>query len=89
MSGSAEKANIDIPDIILSLEMYIDGKKMDIFEMPTNKLIRRNELAWKFQLPEGKHQVVIRLINPKNDYWVKVGELVTYSSKVRKNTLLE
>lgn len=89
ISGSAEKVSIERPDFIFNLEMYIDGKKTDMFDMPTNKLIRRNELAWKFQLPEGKHQVKIKLLNPKNDYWLKVGELVTYSSKEENNALIE
>ncbi|MHC4653630.1 MAG: ADP-ribosylglycohydrolase family protein [Planctomycetota bacterium] len=84
LSGYAEKRN-GKPDYTFQLEMYIDGELIEQFKMPTAKTIRRNEVAWKFQLPEGKHQVKIKLTNPKNGYWVKAGELVTYSSKEVKN----
>jgi hypothetical protein len=59
--------------------MYIDGELADTFKMPTNRIRRRNELAWKFQLDEGKHHVKIKIINPKNGYWIDAYDLVTYS----------
>jgi len=53
--------------------------------MPTKSRIRKNEVAWKYQLPEGKHHVKIEILNPKEGYHVRVENLITYGSKEEKN----
>jgi len=63
------------------IEMYLDGKKLDVFEMSTDFLIRRHELGWAYQLPEGKHQVSFKILNPKDGFRIWVRELITYTSK--------
>jgi len=65
--------------------MYIDGKMAEKFDMPTDFRTRKFEVAWKYQLPEGKHQVKIKVLNPKKGYKVRVDDLITYVSDEVKN----
>ncbi|MCK3684511.1 ADP-ribosylglycohydrolase family protein [Maribellus sp. YY47] len=79
LTGSAQKEK-DREDQVLELEMRIDGGEAESFVMPTNFSKRRHEVAWKYQLPEGKHTVSITLKNPADDYRVDVNDLIVYSS---------
>jgi hypothetical protein len=53
--------------------------------MPTGNQDRRLEIAWQYELPEGKHQVKIKLLNPKEEYKIWAGDLVIYSSTKTEN----
>ena len=79
LTGSAQKEE-SLDDEVMQLEMSIDGGEAEAFTMPTNFSKRRHEVAWKYQLPEGKHSVLVHLINPATGYRVDVGDLITYTS---------
>ena len=67
------------------LQMEIDGKNPETFTMPTEFRKRRQEIAWKYQLPEGKHTVKILLLGPGPGYRINPGDLIVYSSKKPQN----
>ncbi len=73
-------AKSTIGDAEIELEMSIDGKTLEKIKMPTAFKIRKHELAWKYQLTEGEHNVEIRILNPKAGLKVDVGDLLVYSS---------
>jgi len=79
-------ARSDIGETIIELEMSIDGGSPERFTMPTSSQSRRLELAWKYQLTEGKHTIKIKMLNPKNGVRVDVGDILIYSSNKIKNT---
>ena len=79
LTGSAQKDEA-LEDTVLQLEMSIDGGEPESFTMPANFSKRRHEVAWKYQLPEGKHNVRITLKNPLKGYRVDVNDLIAYSS---------
>ncbi|MCG6188574.1 ADP-ribosylglycohydrolase family protein [Maribellus maritimus] len=85
LTGSAQKQN-EYEDLNLELEMSIDGGESESFLMPTGFAKRRHEVAWKYQLPEGKHVVKISLKNPVDGYAVNVNDLLVYSSVKIENT---
>lgn len=78
--GSAQKLNKDLPEGLLEFEVFVDGQKVEQVKMPTSFTTRRHEVAWKYQLPEGKHQVKLKLLNPQEGCQVRVDNLLVYSS---------
>ncbi|MEY4539757.1 MAG: hypothetical protein RLZZ306_1514 [Bacteroidota bacterium] len=63
------------------MEIYIDGKLTETAELPVNYTIRRNEIAWKYQLKDEKHHVKLRILNPSPTHTCRMWELVWYSGK--------
>jgi len=80
VTGNAQKLNKDLSESVLEFEVYVDGQKVEQVKMPTSFTTRRHEVAWKYQLPEGKHQVKLKLLNPQEGYQVRVDNLLVYSS---------
>lgn len=68
-------------------ELYIDEKKVETARLPANFTQRRYDLFWKYQLPKGKHSVRIKLLNPDQDYVVRMGDLLVYSDQPVKSKL--
>ena len=81
LTGAAVKLDPEHIDHTFELEMYIDGELVEKFDMPTDHRTRKFEIAWKYQLPEGRHQVKIQVQNPVKGYQVRVGDLITYGSE--------
>lgn len=80
VTGHAQKLNRDLPDGVLEFEVCVDGQKVEQVKMPTSFTTRRHEVAWKYQLSEGKHQVKLKLLNPQEGYQVRADNLLVYSS---------
>jgi hypothetical protein len=49
---------------VFNTEVYIDGTLAEKVKLPTAVNQRRFTPFWKYQLPRGKHRVVIRVLNP-------------------------
>jgi hypothetical protein len=49
---------------IFDTEMYIDGQLTEKVKLPTAENNRRFTPFWKYQLPRGKHSVVVKILNP-------------------------
>jgi ADP-ribosylglycohydrolase len=80
LTGNAQKLNRDLPEGVLEFEVYVDEQKVEQVKMPTIYTTRRHEVAWKYNLPEGKHQVKLKLLNPQEGYEVRADHLLVYSS---------
>jgi hypothetical protein len=82
LNGEAEKEDPGLEEEhIFNMEMYIDGELVETFDMPTYYRTRKFEVAWKYQLPEGKHTVRIKALNPRGGYQIRVDDLIVYGSK--------
>ncbi len=84
LTGSASSSTIG--DEVIELGMTIDGGEIEKLTMPTLSRIRKHEVAWKYQLAEGEHEIVITLTNPKQGFQVNVVDLIVYSSVKIDNT---
>ena len=62
-------------------EMYIDGKLVEKISLPTETNKRRFTPFWKYQLPQGKHKVSIKILNPTKFGKVQVKHAVIYDDK--------
>jgi hypothetical protein len=71
-------AELDDP-YIAELELYIDDQLDQLIRMPMKNTSRRLEPAWKYQLPEGKHTVRMKWLNPGPDYEIRINDIVVYS----------
>lgn len=83
LGGWAKTANENAD---IQLEMSVDGEVAEKFVMPTAFETRKHELAWKYQLTEGKHTIKIKMLDPKDGLWIDVGDLLVYSSAKKETS---
>jgi hypothetical protein len=79
VTGAAFKEN-QMADEVLQMDLYVDNVLSGTIKLPTNYLIRRNELAWKYELEEGNHQIRLVGKNLKDGYGIQTAELIVYSN---------
>jgi hypothetical protein len=79
--GDARKKNQQANDYVFESELYIDGVKVETAKLPTDFTTRRHELFWKYNLPNGKHRVQIKVLNPNEGYELNPWECIVYQSK--------
>ncbi len=66
---------------VFNTEMYIDGKLVEKVKLPTATNERRFTPFWKYQLPRGKHNVVIKILNPVDYAGIQLEYAVIYDDK--------
>jgi FMN phosphatase YigB (HAD superfamily) len=76
--GNTRKKNQEKPDYVFDAELYIDDVKMETARLPTDYTTRRYELFWKYELPDKKHKIEIKILNPNDDYEVNTSEYFIY-----------
>lgn len=64
---------------VARVEAYLDGKLIETFNMPAAYNARRHEIFWKYRLPEGKHELTFKWLNPRNDANINAGSVLVYS----------
>lgn len=83
-SGFVVTGNIDLgyftfDDYAAKLEITIDGGSPEIINLPRNFRTRKHEIFWKYDLPNQKHTVHIKLLNPVEGKTMKYDSLIVYS----------
>ena len=81
LAGQSLKKEKSAPEYVIEAEMYIDGKKIETAKFPTSFTTRRHELFWRYELPNGKHTVLIRVLNPNPQYALNGYSYIVYSDK--------
>ena len=66
---------------VFNTELYLDGKLIETPKLPVSYTTRRYDLAWKYQLPKGKHSVKMKILNPSKDNEIRASEAIIYSDK--------
>ena len=66
---------------VFDTELYLDGNLIESPKLPVNFTTRRYDLAWKYQLPKGKHTVKMKILNPSKENQVRSSEAIIYSDK--------
>jgi hypothetical protein len=64
-----------------TVELHIDGRLNELIKLPVSFTVRRHEIAWKYQLENGKHTVKLKLLNPDNGSECLLSSLLIYSKK--------
>ncbi|MEJ7589549.1 MAG: ADP-ribosylglycohydrolase family protein [Ferruginibacter sp.] len=68
-------------DYVFNTDLYIDGQKTESIKLPVRFTTRRHELAWKYDLPKGKHSVVIKIKNPLDEHPINLMEAIIYADE--------
>ncbi|MFM9075806.1 MAG: ADP-ribosylglycohydrolase family protein [Bacteroidota bacterium] len=68
-------------DFVFRASIEVDGKITETAELPVVYRARRHELFWNYQLPEGKHRIVVRLLNPDKAHRLHIRDVIVYGSK--------
>ena len=63
----------------LNMEIMLDGQLLETIDLPVAFKTRRHELAWKYQLPQGKHQLKLSIVQPNQKYECRLNDLIIYS----------
>jgi hypothetical protein len=74
--------------VVINAELYIDGKRTETIKLPVNFITRRHELCWNYELPQGKHSIRFKLLNPSAVYSISGAEAIIYSNTKPKNTYI-
>ena len=61
--------------------MHIDGTLVETAKLPTAFRDRRFYPFYKYQLPNGKHSVRFKVLNPTADAKVSLEQVVTYGEE--------
>lgn len=75
--GNASKEGEE--EYIFDAELYVDGELVESATWPTQFTKRRFYLFWKYQLPQGQHQVEVRLTNPSEEAKVSLTGVAVYA----------
>ncbi len=78
LRGDASTSNSS-SDYVFNTEVYLDGKLIESPKLPASFTTRRHELCWKYNLPKGKHSVVMKILNPSKAHEIKLGEAIIYT----------
>jgi hypothetical protein len=62
----------------IETEFYIDGELVASPKQPLAFQERNHELFYKYELPAGKHEMVMKILNPHPDVIMYVGDLIAY-----------
>jgi ADP-ribosylglycohydrolase len=68
-------------DYTLEAEIRIDGELVETTKFPTNFTVRKFYLFWKYQLPDGDHEVSVKILNPSDKAGLRLNYAVTYGSE--------
>ena len=69
------------PGYVFRTELYIDGNRVESPALPCAFHGRRHELCWKYDLPKGKHEVELKILNPVQSAAIRSGEAIIYSDR--------
>jgi hypothetical protein len=75
-------------DNVINAELYIDGKKTETIKLPVNFTTRRHELCWNYDLPEDKHTIRFKILNPSANNPIYNTEAIIYTNKKSKGILM-
>jgi len=68
-------------DFAFKAVIEIDGKVTETADLPVVYRARRHELFWNYKLPEGKHRITVRVVNPDPAHRLRIRDLIVYGSK--------
>lgn len=85
LRGETVRRNHNLPNAVLKANLYLDGKLIEkAAEFPTDYHDRRLDLFWHYQLPNGKHQVKIEVIEDGGNAVMKSWDYIVYTPKKKR-----
>ena len=81
LTGRAAK-DAGLPDLSLEIDLFAGEKLLETIKLPTLTKIRRHDIAWNYDLPEGSHFIVLKARNVPKGYRVEAMDLLQYTSEI-------
>jgi hypothetical protein len=72
---------------VATMHVYTDGVVTDTLSLPMMNTARRLEPSWNYQMPEGKHTIKLKWINPDKNYEYRINDMIVYSENEPKSNL--
>jgi hypothetical protein len=72
---------------VATMHVYTDGVVSDTLSLPMMNTARRLEPSWNYQMPEGKHTIKLKWINPDPNYEYRINDMIVYSENEPKSNL--
>jgi hypothetical protein len=86
--GSEPLGLAEIKDSYVAImHVYTDGAVTDTLSLPMMNTARRLEPSWNYQMPEGKHTIKLKWINPNPSYEYRINDMIVYSENETKSNL--
>jgi len=79
VTGQANKKGKE--DYTFDVEMYIDNELIETVKLPTKFIHRRFYLFWRYQLPIAEHEVKLKVLNPADEAYIYLNDVVIYGDK--------
>lgn len=76
--GEATKTSNDKSDYVFDVTFYLNDKEVERCILPTSYKLRKHDLIWKYNLPQGKYKVKMVVNNPHPDYKVYSWDYITF-----------
>jgi hypothetical protein len=78
---TGETNSLNGKDHVFAVEMIIDDGPAEKIMLPTDRRIRKNTPFWKYQLSQGKHSVLLKVLNPTEEAKIELRDLIIYADK--------
>ena len=85
VNGNANRKSDKSPEYVFKTEVFVDGKKVEDVDLPTAFKERRFNQFWRYDLPNGKHTVRVRVLNPSPDYDLRLSYAIPFGNKPVEN----
>lgn len=72
-------------DYVANVEVFIKGELVETVNFPANFLVRKFDLFWDFELPDGDHIIELNLINPDKNNPFNLTYAVVYEADNARN----
>lgn len=79
--GNAVKTRNQSDPYHFKADLYIDGRKVETADLPTDFTSRRLELFWNYHLPNKEHTVKIVVNNPTDEAEIRTSDYIIYSDR--------
>ncbi len=81
LTGSAVNINWSSKDTVLEAALYINGDFIETLILPSNSIIRKHELFWKYDMPKGKYKVRMVATKMFPGFHIRAESYIVYSDK--------
>jgi hypothetical protein len=78
LTGSVRQLNKSAPAHVARLAAYLDGRLVDEFDMPSDFIKRKFDIYYNYDIPAGRHKLVIKWLNPDKGYRIHARDLLAY-----------
>jgi hypothetical protein len=78
VKGGSWKEDGTSAELVPEVEVRIDGDLFKNALLPTQHQARRHDVTWKYNLPEGEHEVTLRWTNPLEGYGIDLESVIIY-----------